>query len=139
MNRNTIVSNFARNFTNVANVVTTNVANVANVANVTESASKYGWILAVVGIFLLIGVMYLIKMYWGPTSPSEIISPPPLTALSSPAPDKESWCFVGEDLTGRYCVKVPAAGSCEPSRTYVSRNDCEMTPAHHLPTKVLSR
>lgn len=49
----------------------------------------------------------------------------------------ESWCFVGEDLTGRYCVRVPSSSACSPDRSYKSRSDCEMVPAHALPAGVI--
>lgn len=48
----------------------------------------------------------------------------------------ESWCFVGEDLSGRYCVRVPSERECEPSRYYTSRSACELTPAQHLPAGI---
>ena len=48
----------------------------------------------------------------------------------------ESWCFVGEDLSGRYCVRVPSEHECEPARHYPSRSACELTPAQHLPAGV---
>lgn len=49
----------------------------------------------------------------------------------------ETWCFVGEDLTGRYCVRVPSSAACNPDRSYTSRTDCEMVPAHAMPAGVI--
>ena len=51
---------------------------------------------------------------------------------------RETWCFVGEDLTGRFCVKVPSEQSCDRDRTYGSRSDCEMTQASHMPAGILT-
>jgi hypothetical protein len=50
---------------------------------------------------------------------------------------KESWCFVGEDLTGRFCVKVPSDASCDKDRLFGSEKDCELTPANHLPAGII--
>jgi len=36
------------------------------------------------------------------------------------------WCFVGEDLTGRWCVKTPEEGLCPKKRVFQSRSECEM-------------
>ncbi len=63
---------------------------------------------------------------------TESAPPPPLKA------EGETWCFVGEDLTGRFCVKVPSANSCSQDRTFGSRSDCEMTAASHMPAGVVS-
>ena len=51
---------------------------------------------------------------------------------------RETWCFVGEDLTGRFCVKVPSEQSCDRDRTYGSRSACEMTQASHMPAGILT-
>ena len=50
---------------------------------------------------------------------------------------KESWCFVGEDLTGRYCVQVPSEKSCDTDRLFGNRKDCELTPANHMATGIV--
>jgi len=55
-----------------------------------------------------------------------------------PEDTRESWCFVGEDLTGRYCVKVPSADSCDSNRVFESRSDCELQKANHLPAGVVN-
>jgi hypothetical protein len=60
------------------------------------------------------------------------------TSERHPEPPSESWCFVGEDLTGRYCVKVPSASSCEASRYFPTRSDCELQKANALPAGVVT-
>jgi hypothetical protein len=60
------------------------------------------------------------------------------TSERHPEPTSESWCFVGEDLTGRYCVKVPSASSCEASRYFPTRSDCELQKANALPAGVVT-
>jgi hypothetical protein len=55
----------------------------------------------------------------------------------TPVPQKvETWCFVGEDNTGRWCVQVPLPSLCEPIRSYGTRSSCEMTLAQQLPSGV---
>ena len=122
------------------------------------SHTLYIWIL-VIGV--AIGVIYLIKRFLIDENPALIQSlidmfrgeqrsgatgamppsmmPPAAVLPAAVHPDTESWCFVGEDLTGRYCVKVPSAKSCDAGRTYKSRQDCEMVSAQHLPAGVITK
>ena len=48
-----------------------------------------------------------------------------------------NWCFVGEDLTGRFCVKVPEAELCPSGRAFQTRYDCEMVKASPMPLTVM--
>jgi len=50
----------------------------------------------------------------------------------------ESWCFVGEDLSGRYCVKVPTTSACTKERVYQSNTDCQMAAANHMPAGIIN-
>lgn len=79
-----------------------------------------------------------------PMAPAPTMAPP--TAVPGAATpskryptkhQKESWCFVGEDLTGRYCVKVPSEKSCDTDRLFGTRKDCELTPANHMATGIV--
>jgi|LauGreDrversion4_2_1035121.scaffolds.fasta_scaffold264908_2 hypothetical protein len=151
--------------TNVANIAA-NVNKTFNNSFEANNASPMGSVSHTIYIWILviavsIGVIYLIKRFLIDENPALIQSwidmfrseqrsgaagamPPPLVPPSAalPAavhPDTESWCFVGEDLTGRYCVKVPSAKSCDAGRTYRSRQDCEMVPAQHLPAGVVTK
>jgi hypothetical protein len=45
--------------------------------------------------------------------------PPPVASAS------QTWCLVGEDMTGRWCVQVQTEKSCDKDRTYTSKNECE--------------
>jgi hypothetical protein len=65
-----------------------------------------------------------------------------LMAVPSPAKEKVpstdsspmgQWCFVGEDLTGRWCVKTPEEGLCPKKRVFQSRSECEMKTASASP------
>lgn len=46
---------------------------------------------------------------------------------------EHTWCFVGEDKTGRWCVHVPNNHACDPDRTFQSRDACELTTASAMP------
>lgn len=45
--------------------------------------------------------------------------------LETPASAEQTWCLVGEDIAGRWCMQVVSPKGCEPSRTYKSKNQCE--------------
>jgi len=38
---------------------------------------------------------------------------------------EQFWCFVGEDMVGRWCVQVLASNMCPSERTYAFKNECE--------------
>lgn len=48
-----------------------------------------------------------------------------------------SWCFIGEDLSGRYCVRVPSEESCDPDRTFRTHSDCALINATHMPAGII--
>ncbi len=50
---------------------------------------------------------------------------------------KESWCFVGEDVKGRWCLQVPSDHACDPNRTYESRSACELVEASSMPLGIV--
>lgn len=144
MNRNSIVANFAKNMESVNNAATNAAANiVSNINKNSVGHTIYVWVF-VIGITM--GVIYLIKRYIIDENPTMIQSwiskfrgDATVAPVAPVHPDIESWCFVGEDLTGRYCVKVPSAKSCDAARTYKSRQDCELVPAQHLPAGVVTK
>lgn len=61
------------------------------------------------------------------------------TGWKRPHDERENWCFVGEDLSGRYCVRVPSDKECTSERLFHSRVECEMAAANHLPAGILTR
>jgi hypothetical protein len=80
------------------------------------------------------------------TAPAPAVLPPsaPVTTSISERTgaikDKkkpETWCFVGEDLAGRWCVAVPKPDLCPRERAFASRSDCELTPANHMPAGLI--
>jgi hypothetical protein len=40
---------------------------------------------------------------------------------------EQSWCLVGEDMAGRWCVQVKGPSQCDPMRTYTTKNKCEIS------------
>lgn len=45
--------------------------------------------------------------------------------LEGPASAEQTWCLVGEDMAGRWCIQVPTPKHCEPIRSYKTKNQCE--------------
>ena len=47
------------------------------------------------------------------------------SAFEGQASAEQTWCLVGEDIAGRWCIQVQSAKACEPIRTYKTKNQCE--------------
>lgn len=62
-----------------------------------------------------------------PSATNNSVSAPEAPAAAS---SDQSWCLVGEDMTGRWCVQVPAMKACDADRVYASRNHCEKPPSN---------
>jgi len=45
--------------------------------------------------------------------------------LEEPASSEQTWCLVGEDMAGRWCIQVQSPKHCEPIRSYKTKNYCE--------------
>lgn len=136
MNMMNTVNETVNNAMNVA----MNTANSAFVANNTLTAlnssvgntgSVWFWI-SVIGLLAIIVVIALWKLGYLNTSVQTATTlPPPIS--ENAVQREETWCFVGEDMTGRWCVRVPHRGACDPERAYSSQSDCELTNASRLP------
>jgi len=55
-----------------------------------------------------------------------------LTSIEKPhtetqASSEQTWCLVGEDMAGRWCIQVQSSKHCEPVRTYKTKNQCEQS------------
>ncbi len=69
------------------------------------------------------------------------VSAPTATTTTTPTPPTddprtyvpESWCFVGENTLGRYCIQ---SEKCGPLDRFPSREACELTEASALPLGV---
>jgi hypothetical protein len=68
-------------------------------------------------------------------------TPPPTpgapASTSTATRSQENWCFVGEDLTGRWCVKVPQPDSCTQERLFTTRSECELVTASKSPLGII--
>lgn len=124
------------------------VNSVVNGATNTVQATMgtYGTWVLVAGILLLLLLAYL--LYNGPASIQKIIPglAPAQGAVLPEYSDRgkstgfgENWCFIGEDATGRWCVKVPIPDACSPERLFSSRPGCELVTASPLPLGLLSK
>jgi hypothetical protein len=122
----------------------------ANVLNSGGVGSNSIWYLIGAVVILVVSVYglyrYDIIALPGVISPSGVLTPTGEPTLpSSDMPSKkpaadggfgENWCFVGEDLTGRWCVKVPNASACSPERLFSSRPGCELVEASASPAGI---
>lgn len=143
------------NSTNTA--VSSAVNNAFN--GVQSSTGGYGMIFLGIGILLLIALGYM--LYTQQTTISSLIpgldSQPPRDWREMERRERreerreareerreesagfgENWCFVGEDVTGRWCVKVPRPGACTPERLFSSRPGCELVTASPLPLGLIA-
>ena len=121
----------------------------ANVLNSGGVGSNGIWYL-LGAIVILAAAVYGLYQYGvitlpGVISPSGALVPAGEPSPMAPLPPKkpaaeggfgENWCFVGEDLTGRWCVKVPSANACSPERLFSSRPGCELVEASASPAGI---
>lgn len=70
---------------------------------------------------------------FGAAAPAAAETPAPAAPVVPPM----HWCFVGEDYTGRWCVKVPSRSACSADRTYTSQEECTLIEANHEPTGII--
>lgn len=114
------------------NTINTTAANVVNSAGVGG-----GTIWFVLGaIVLVIGAVYFLYRPGGRGSGGDSELPTPPNPSGDGAGFGENWCFVGEDLTGRWCVKVPNSSACSPERLFSSRPGCELVEASASPAGI---
>jgi hypothetical protein len=45
---------------------------------------------------------------------------------------EQTWCLVGEDMAGRWCLQVKSPAACEANRTYSTKNKCETSSNPNL-------
>jgi hypothetical protein len=111
--------------------------------NLPRTHSFYTFLLVVIGAIVLgVGIVYVVRHYglhrrWDRHEMNEHREHREHRDEEDRF-KKEVWCFVGEDLTGRACVKVPSPASCDAERSYGSRPDCELQTANHLPSGVIT-
>ena len=135
---------------NAGNSLLSNTGNAAlSAANtVNVAVSNYGSWFVVIGVGLLLILAYM--LYQNQVSLTSIVP-----GINAPMPRDwrdiqkqrqvpdggfgENWCFVGEDVTGRWCVKVPRPDACSPERLFSSRPGCELVPASPLPLGLVAK
>lgn len=138
----------------------TNSAVNSAVNSLQASTSSYGMIFLGIGIVLLVALAYM--LYTQQTTIVNIIpgfgAPPPRDwreierreareerreareeRREERAGFGENWCFIGEDVTGRWCVKVPRPDACSPERLFSSRPGCELVPASPMPLGLIAK
>jgi hypothetical protein len=129
---------------------TTNNAAVSAVNSVTSTFGNTGSWFLVIGIVLLLVLAYM--LYQQQVSIVDVLphietSPRDWREAERQANREstggggfgENWCFVGEDVTGRWCVKVPQPDACSPERLFSSRPGCELVPASPLPLGLVAK
>lgn len=47
------------------------------------------------------------------------------TTAATAASAQQTWCLVGEDSAGRWCMQVQSDAHCDADRTYRTKNKCE--------------
>ncbi len=123
----------------------------ATATGMEPSSTMKPWVLVVVVLFTIVGIVLLFKKYSGtygaaPVAPLGASSPTPMTEETIPketvvpsantVPRGETWCFVGEDVQGRWCVKVPTEHACDSNRSFPSEEDCKLVSASPMPLGV---
>lgn len=99
----------------------------------------YTVLYVIIAVIAVIGLYYIYTQLYTRSSKTEqslVTNDIPVQPIIPEVVEKETWCFVGEDLSGRYCVRVPSEKSCVPERAFYSRNECELTPASHMPAGI---
>jgi len=157
---NAVAANAAAANASTANASAAN----ASTANAFVNGLSTHWILITVCLVFLVGglVLYYVvkkesnpwytkRISWmnylfGNSGLQEVEIATKIQGTESPVPPSRStegtekpsstWCFVGEDTTGRWCVEVPVPSLCEPIRSYGTRSSCEMTLAQQLPSGI---
>jgi hypothetical protein len=86
-------------------------------------------------LYVIALIVYFGIKYWNSATAAPAAAPE--AAPAAPAAEvPEYWCFVGEDLTGRWCVKTPEDGLCPKDRSFRRRMDCERVTASASPLGV---
>ena len=55
--------------------------------------------------------------------------PLPVAPDSNMASNEQTWCFIGEDMAGNWCVQVSSPVMCPKDRSFNSKNQCEKNRA----------
>lgn len=70
---------------------------------------------------------------------TELLPIPEPEPAANTVPQGQTWCFVGEDVQGRWCVQVPSKHACDSNRSFPSEEDCKLVQASPMPLGVATR
>lgn len=90
------------------------------------SSTNY-WLIGIL-VVLAIAVAYVYLLPTSGPEPEPEPAPEPVPEPALEPATRQHWCLVGEDLTGRYCVRVPSEASCDSERLYNDQITCEGMP-----------
>jgi len=102
-----------------------------------NNSTATNWTPIVIGIGVILVALLILWIIWGYLKEwlkSQLQGS--VVDASSKNPEdfiRGQWCFVGEDMTGRWCVKTPEEGLCPKQRVFQSRSECEMKTASASP------
>lgn len=126
------VGNNASNVLSTANDVANQTVNALN-NSVGNTGTPWFWISVVVLLLAIVGVAFWKFGFFGTVASPRFPVPTETSLAPLKLQKEETWCFVGEDMTGRWCVRVPHRGACDAERSYSSKSDCQLTAASRMP------
>jgi hypothetical protein len=96
------------------------------------------WTPIFIGLGVIVVALFILWILWGYLKEwlksqlqDAVVSAP--SKINPEEFTRGQWCFVGEDMTGRWCVKTPEEGLCPKQRVFQSRSECEMKTASASP------
>lgn len=111
-----------------------------------NAPSTRPWVLILIVVALVLGGVFVFVQYSASSSPQQpphSVLPEPREPQPEPAantvPQGKTWCFVGEDVQGRWCIQVPSAHACDANRSFASEEDCKLVPASPMPLGIATR
>jgi len=103
-----------------------------------NNSTTTNWTPILIGVSVILVALFILWIIWGYLK--EWLKSQLQGAVAANASTKNpedfirgQWCFVGEDMTGRWCVKTPEEGLCPKQRVFQSRSECEMKTASASP------
>lgn len=121
-------------FANVVNTATNAVVqNVVNQNAPTSSTMQF--LLFVAGVVAVTLGGYYLYMRWVAGRSGDAAE---AVAAELPVPERQVWCFVGEDDSGRWCVRVPSDSACTADRAYATQKGCESPASAAAPVAALA-
>jgi hypothetical protein len=151
---NSVLTNAMANTNSAMKSVGTVMNTIALNTTTTNSSTSSirPWIMIMLVVGLAIGGIYIFKQYSGskqsvfpepvmpaPAMPAQMQELPAPEPAANTVPQGQTWCFVGEDVQGRWCLQVPSKHACDSNRSFPSEEDCKLVPASPMPLGVATR